>query len=82
MRANTATNELNIRNEIDRYIAWPGQALAYMVGQREILRLREAAKAGLGDAYSLTEFHSRVLQHGAVPLTVLAGSIDRWIADA
>ncbi|MBN9608257.1 MAG: hypothetical protein BGO26_20510 [Actinobacteria bacterium 69-20] len=81
MRANTATNEPNIVNEIDRYIVWPGQALAYMVGQREILRLREDARARLGSAFTLTQFHRRVLQYGAVPLSVLAATLGRWTAD-
>lgn len=81
MRENTATTETNIRNEIDLYIAWPGQALAYMVGQREILRLRESARARLGDRFSLPGFHHRVLEHGAVPLFVLARNIHDWDPD-
>lgn len=78
MRENTATTESNIRNEVDRYIAWPGQALAYMVGQREILRLREATRKRLGPRFSLPEFHRRVLEHGAVPLAVLADNVHVW----
>ncbi len=78
MRENTATNEPNVVNEIDRYIAWPGQALAYLVGQREILRVREEARARLGDAFTLTGFHHRVLEHGAVPLSVMAANVAAW----
>ncbi|GAB7005651.1 hypothetical protein JCM18899A_31240 [Nocardioides sp. AN3] len=78
MRANTATTEANIHNEVDRYIAWPGQALAYMVGMREIVRLRETARTRLGEQFSLSEFHRRVLEHGAVPLSVLATNVEAW----
>ena len=81
MRDNTATTESNIRNEVDRYIAWPGQALAYMVGQREILRVRQDARARLGDRFSLPGFHRRVLEHGAVPLSVLARNVANWDQD-
>jgi len=78
MRENTATTEANIRNEVDRYIAWPAQALAYMVGQREILRLREATRERLGPRFTLPGFHRRVLEHGAVPLAVLADNVHAW----
>ena len=79
MAANTASTLPDIENEVDRYITWPAQALAYKVGQIEILRLREKARRQLGDKFDLREFHKRVLQHGAVPLGVLAEEIDRWI---
>ena len=67
-----------IENEVDRYITWPGQALAYKVGQIEILRLRARAKKEMGERFDLREFHRRVLQNGAVPLDVLDAEIQRW----
>jgi uncharacterized protein (DUF885 family) len=66
--------------EIDRYIAWPGQALAYLVGQREILRLRERASGALGDAFHLPSFNAALLDSGNLPMPVLARVIDTWIA--
>jgi uncharacterized protein (DUF885 family) len=78
MLDNTATTDEHVRSEVDRYIAWPGQALAYMIGRREILRLRTGARAALGDAFSIREFHATVLGNGAVPLTVLADAVTRW----
>jgi uncharacterized protein (DUF885 family) len=66
--------------EIDRYIAWPGQALAYMVGQREILRLREHARSSLNGAFNLPAFNGALLDHGNVPMPVLANIVDDWIA--
>ncbi|MFZ7088932.1 DUF885 domain-containing protein [Curtobacterium sp. RRHDQ10] len=81
MLANTATTEEHVRSEVDRYIAWPGQALAYMIGRREILRLRSGAQQALGDAFDIRAFHGAVLGNGAVPLTVLAGAVGRWQDD-
>jgi len=66
--------------EIDRYLVWPGQATAYKVGEQEILTLREKAKSALGSRFDLRRFHNAVLDHGALPLTVLETSIDGWIA--
>jgi uncharacterized protein (DUF885 family) len=66
--------------EIDRYIVWPGQALAYLVGQREILRLREAARASLGTAFDLSAFNGALLDHGNVPMPVLDRVIENWVA--
>jgi uncharacterized protein (DUF885 family) len=80
MAANTLLAVNNIENEVDRYIGTPGQALAYKVGQREILTLRAHAKEVLGDRFDLKEFHDRVLENGAVTLAVLREQIDRWIA--
>lgn len=79
MLENTVTSEAHARSEIDRYIAWPGQALAYMTGYREILRLRTQAQVVLGDRFSVADFHGVVLGSGAVPLTVLADSVTRWL---
>jgi uncharacterized protein (DUF885 family) len=66
--------------EIDRYIAWPGQALAYLVGQREILRLRERARATLGGAFDLPAFNGALLDHGNLPMPVLDHVIQNWVA--
>ncbi|HTS97463.1 MAG TPA: DUF885 domain-containing protein [Streptosporangiaceae bacterium] len=81
MWRNTATTRLNVRNEIDRYIGWPGQALAYMVGRREIRRLRGLAEAQLGADFDIRAFHAAVLGNGAVPLGVLEQVVTRWAGD-
>jgi uncharacterized protein (DUF885 family) len=65
--------------EIDRYISWPGQATSYVVGEREITRLREEAKHALGARFDLRVFHDHVLEHGAVPLPLLRRYIEAWI---
>jgi uncharacterized protein (DUF885 family) len=79
MRAHTALTETNISNEVDRYIGWPGQALAYKVGQLELLRLRDEAAARLGDRFDLKAFHAVVLGAGAVTLPVLERRVRAWI---
>jgi uncharacterized protein (DUF885 family) len=76
---NTATTFANVRNEIDRYIAWPGQALAYGIGRREIRRLRAVSEQRLGDRFDIRAFHGTVLGHGAVPLDVLDLIVHDWI---
>jgi uncharacterized protein (DUF885 family) len=68
-------------NEVDRYIAWPGQALAYMTGQREILRLRSDAQAALGGSFDLRGFNAALLDSGSVPMPVLADIVAEWIGD-
>ncbi|HET9990211.1 MAG TPA: DUF885 domain-containing protein, partial [Kofleriaceae bacterium] len=80
MREHTALTEINISNEVDRYIGWPGQALAYKVGQLEILRLRAHAEATLGAKFDLKAFHAVVLGAGAVTLPVLADRVQAWIS--
>jgi uncharacterized protein (DUF885 family) len=65
--------------EIDRYVVMPGQALAYLTGKLEILRLRDAARERLGPAFSLTDFHGAVLDHGSLPMPTLARSIAGWL---
>lgn len=80
LKANTPLAENNIANEVDRYISWPGQALAYKVGQREIFRLRAEARQALGDRFSLTGFHEAVLSGGAVTMPVLAERVSTWVA--
>ncbi|MBF8290669.1 MAG: hypothetical protein HW391_1637, partial [Chloroflexi bacterium] len=79
MRAHTALGDNNIANEIDRYIAWPAQALAYKLGQLEILRLRRQAESELGDRFEIRSFHDTVLGSGAVGLTTLAEIVEAWI---
>ncbi len=77
----TALAENNIGNEVDRYLAMPGQALAYKLGQREILRLRDEARTALGAAFDIRAFHDAVLGQGAVGLTTLARIVGDWTAD-
>jgi uncharacterized protein (DUF885 family) len=75
----TAMDEPNIQTEVDRYIAWPGQALAYKLGQLEILKLREQAHQQLGDKFDLRAFHDEILANGALPLDVLDSEVSAWI---
>ena len=80
MLANTALAQNNIENEVDRYIVWPGQALAYKLGQLEILRLREEAKKKLGAKFDIKAFHDVVLRNGAVSLASLKQEVEAYIA--
>jgi len=75
----TAMDEPNVQTEVDRYIAWPGQALGYKLGQLEILKLREEAKTKLGYKFDVRAFHDAVLVNGALPLDVLDEQIGAWI---
>lgn len=75
----TAMDEPNIQSEVDRYIAWPGQALAYKLGQLQILKLREQARQQLGDKFDIRAFHDAVLANGALPLDVLNEQVTAWI---
>lgn len=79
MLANTALAENNIRNEVDRYVTWPGQATAYKIGQLEMWALRRDAEARLGPRFDLKAFHDVVLGQGAVTLPVLRAQVDAWI---
>jgi len=76
---NSAKSILDIENEVDRYIAWPGQALAYKIGQLKILELRSKAKKELGEKYDIKDFHDEVLKRGSLPLDLLEYYIDEWI---
>ena len=76
----SAIDETNIQSEVNRYIAWPGQALAYKVGQMKILELRDRAKKSLGDKFDIRAFHDQVLDSGALPMDVLSSRIGAWIA--
>jgi uncharacterized protein (DUF885 family) len=75
----TAMDEPNIQSEVDRYIAWPGQALAYKLGQLQILKLREQARQQLGDKFDIRAFHDAVLANGALPLDVLNDQVTAWL---
>jgi uncharacterized protein (DUF885 family) len=81
LQRHSALGENNIANEVDRYIVWPGQALAYKIGQLEIVRLRRAAEARLGARFDIKRFHDTVLGAGAVSLPVLRGLVAAWLDD-
>jgi uncharacterized protein (DUF885 family) len=76
----TAMDEPNVQSEVDRYIAWPGQALAYKLGQLEILKLRQYAKDQMGEKFDIRSFHDELLNGGALPLDVLDTRIHEWVA--
>ena len=80
MLANTTEGDTAARAEIDRYLAMPGQALCYKLGQLKIQELKDRARARLGDRFDVRAFHRQILIDGALPLDVLDAKLDRWIA--
>jgi uncharacterized protein (DUF885 family) len=78
---NTARPELDVVNEVDRYISWPGQALAYKVGQLKISAIRAKAEKTLGAKFDIRAFHDELLKEGALPLNLLEAKMDNWIAN-
>jgi uncharacterized protein (DUF885 family) len=80
--ANTTASRDEVEAEVDRYIIWPGQATAYMLGMLEIRQLRDGAESALGPRFDIREFHDRVLEDGSLTLPMLRDKIERWIAEA
>ncbi len=81
MREYTALSEHEIETEVDRYIAWPAQALSYYLGEQSIVQSRDKAEKALGSRFNVRAFHDAVLELGSVPLPVLEARIDRFIAE-
>jgi uncharacterized protein (DUF885 family) len=81
MLANTAWPPIDVESEINRYIAWPGQANAYMLGMLEIMKLRALAEDAFGDEFDVREFHDRVLENGSITLPMLEEAVLAWIQD-
>ena len=79
MRENSAVSEVDAVAEAERYMAIPGQALAYKTGQMKITELRARAEKALGDRFDIRAFHDEILKDGAVPLDILDAKVDRWI---
>ncbi|MDE2296408.1 MAG: DUF885 domain-containing protein [Gammaproteobacteria bacterium] len=80
MKANTALSDQNIQTEVDRYIAWPGQSLSYMIGEMTILKLRAEAQHALGPRFDIKSFNDEILSGGTLPMSVLSRAVHAWIA--
>lgn len=81
LKENLPITEPDIISEVDRYISWPGQALAYKIGELKLKALREKAETALGDQFDVRKFHDAVLENGSLPLSILEANIDAWIAE-
>mgnify|MGYP002078503781 CR=1 FL=1 len=81
MRKYTPNSDQDIQSEIDRYISWPGQALAYKIGELKIKELRKKAEVSLGDKFEIKDFHDVILMNGALPLPILEDIVNQWIAE-
>ena len=79
MFANSAAAEIRAVSEAERFMAIPGQALAYKIGQLKIREIRDKAEAALGDKFNVKDFHSEILKDGAMPLSMLEAKLDRWV---
>jgi len=79
MYANSAVAEVRAVSEAERFMAIPGQALAYKVGQLKIREIRNKAEAALGDKFNVKDFHTEVLKDGPMPLSILEAKLDRWV---
>ena len=81
MIGKTGMTEEEVTREIERYVVWPGQALAYKTGQLAILDMREFAESELGESFDLKAFHEKLLEHGALPLEVLREQVEAWVEE-
>lgn len=79
MTENSSLPDAKVHSEVNRYISRPGQALAYMIGKREILAMRERAEQALGDRFDIKVFHRQILTDGSLPMDLLAAKLDRWV---
>ncbi len=82
MQDNTALSHTDIVAEVERYLALPGQALAYMIGRLKLLELREKSQQALGEQYDIRDYHRVVLSDGSLPLFILEQQVDQWIENS